>query len=82
MIVLPEFNPYVFTIAEGIGLRWYGFMYLLGFFIAWLLGRRRLDEVPLTRGQFDDLLTYVALGIIVGGRVGYVCLYQLQMWLQ
>lgn len=77
MIVLPQINPFVFTIAPGIGIRWYALMYILGFAIAWCLGSRRLCEVGLQRESFLDFISSVALGIIVGGRVGYVFIYQL-----
>ncbi len=82
MIVLPEFNPFVFTIAEGVGLRWYALMYILGFLIAWLQGRRHLHEVDLTEQGFVDLITTIAFGVILGGRVGYVLIYQWVQWLQ
>ena len=81
MIVLPVFNPYVFELAEGVGLRWYGLMYLLGFAIAWFLGKRRIHEIGLDAEQFMDLISNVAFGIIIGGRLGYVLLYQWQQWL-
>ncbi len=82
MIILPAFNPYVFELTEGIGLRWYGLMYLLGFWLAWCLGKRRLHEVGLDVSQFSDLIAVVALGIIVGGRIGYVLFYQWSQWVQ
>ena len=75
MIELPVINPNIVTIAGVLEVKWYGFMYVLGFCIAWLLGRSRAAMVPLTDAEFLDYLTWFALGIIVGGRLGYVFFY-------
>ena len=75
MIELPVINPNIVTIAGVLEVKWYGFMYVLGFCIAWLLGRSRAVMVPLTDAEFLDYLTWFALGIIVGGRLGYVFFY-------
>ena len=82
MIVLPQINPFIFTIAPGIGIRWYALMYILGFVIAWYIGSKRLYEVGLQRESFLDFLSSVALGIIVGGRAGYVVLYQFEYFVR
>ena len=76
MIVLPAFNPDLLVIAGVIRVKWYGFMYVLGFFSAWMLGQSRLSTYGISRSQFLDYLTYVAVGIIVGGRLGYMMIYQ------
>ncbi|MFA9478682.1 prolipoprotein diacylglyceryl transferase [Phycisphaerales bacterium AB-hyl4] len=59
-------------------IRWYGLSYLAGFAIAWLLIRRVLTvgSTPLKPVQTSDLVVAVAIGIIVGGRVGYVLFYR------
>ncbi len=59
-------------------LRWYGFMYLLGFIAAMVLLNRRADKSNglWTRDQVSDLLFYCFLGVILGGRIGYVIFYQ------
>jgi len=58
--------------------RWYGLMYLLGFAAAWWLGNQRIRRglAPVTRQQFDDLIFLAVLGVIVGGRLGYVLFYK------
>ncbi len=76
MIVLPEFNPNMIVIANFVRIRWYGFMYLVGFFIAWLGIRGRVQSVGLSREQLLDYISFVAFGILIGGRVGYVMIYQ------
>jgi phosphatidylglycerol---prolipoprotein diacylglyceryl transferase len=68
-------------VAFSIGplsVRWYGLMYLLGFAAGWWLGVRRIRQglAPVTRAQLDDLLFLVVLGVILGGRLGYVLFYK------
>lgn len=60
------------------GIHWYGLMYLLGFFVAWWLGARRIraGHLPgVTQDGFGDLLFYAMLGVVIGGRIGYVAFY-------
>jgi phosphatidylglycerol:prolipoprotein diacylglycerol transferase len=77
MLLHPQFNPVAFSIGP-LAVRWYGLMYLAGFGGAWWLGLRRIAQgaAPLTRQQFDDLLFLGVLGVILGGRLGYVLFYQ------
>ena len=81
-MVVPDFNPVALQIGP-LAIRWYGLMYLVGFALAWWLGRRRA-RAPGGRfepRQIDDLLFYAALGVIVGGRIGYVLFYDFDAWL-
>ncbi len=85
--------PIIDPIALKVGaleLRWYGIMYLLAFLIAWALGRYRvrLSQThphpiykPWTSVQYDDLLTLGMLGVILGGRFGFVLFYDLPSYL-
>ena len=63
-------------------IHWYGLMYLLAFLQFWWLGRRRIQTHPqLIQGEWtvaelDDLLFYGVLGVILGGRLGYVLFYK------
>jgi phosphatidylglycerol:prolipoprotein diacylglycerol transferase len=77
MLVHPNFDPVAFSIGP-LAVRWYGLMYLLGFGLAWWLGLRRIahGEAPIDRRQFDDLIFYAVLGVILGGRLGYVLFYK------
>ncbi len=81
MLVHPEIDPVAISIGP-LAIRWYGLMYLVGFAAGWWLGLRRIDKAPperpapVTRPQFDDLLFFTVLGVILGGRLGYVLFYK------
>jgi phosphatidylglycerol---prolipoprotein diacylglyceryl transferase len=77
VIAHPNIDPIAFSIGP-LAVRWYGLMYLAGFAIGWWLGARRIarGQAPITRAQFDDLLFLVVLGVIIGGRLGYVLFYK------
>ena len=81
-MVYPEFDPVIVHVGP-LAVRWYGLMYLLGFAFAWWLGRRRASasHAVITPAQMDDLLFYAALGVILGGRVGYILFYGFGDWL-
>jgi phosphatidylglycerol:prolipoprotein diacylglycerol transferase len=78
MFVHPQFDPVAISIGS-FGIRWYGLMYLIGFVTALLLGRMRARRDPW-RGwkprDVDDVLFYCVLGVILGGRLGYVLFYK------
>ena len=83
MLVHPNIDPIAFSIGPffGIGplpVRWYGLMYLAGFLAAWWLGMRRIGKglAPVTRQQFDDMLFLAVVGVILGGRLGYILFYK------
>ena len=77
MLVHPDIDPIAFSIGP-LAVRWYGLMYLVGFAAAWWLGIRRIGKgmAPITRQQFDDLIFLAVLGVILGGRLGYVLFYK------
>jgi len=81
-MLYPEIDPVIIEIGP-LALRWYGLMYLLGFAGAWLLARRRAlrPGSVLAPQQVDDLIFYGALGVIVGGRLGYILFYNFDAWL-
>lgn len=76
MITFPEIDPVIFRIGP-LSVRWYGLMYLLGFGAAYLLIRHlsRLRNLDLSRDGVSDLLFYGVLGVVLGGRLGYVLFY-------
>jgi len=77
LLIHPNIDPIAFSIGP-LAVRWYGLMYLAGFAIGWWLGTRRIakGEAPITRAQLDDLLFLIVLGVILGGRLGYVLFYK------
>jgi phosphatidylglycerol:prolipoprotein diacylglycerol transferase len=81
MLIYPGFNKVAFSIGP-IKVHWYGIMYLLGFAAAWWLGRRRAARAGSTwkPNDVDDLIFFAMLGVILGGRIGYVLFYGLQFW--
>ena len=83
MIHYPGFNPIAVEIGP-VKIHWYGIMYLLGFAAAWLLARRRAARPGSTwkPADVDDLVFYCMLGVILGGRLGYVLFYGLTFWLK
>jgi phosphatidylglycerol:prolipoprotein diacylglycerol transferase len=83
MLAHPQIDPIAFAIGP-LAVRWYGLMYLVGFGAGWWLGRRRIAKelAPVTREQLDDLVFYAVLGVILGGRLGYVLFYKPGYYLQ
>jgi len=78
MLIHPQFNPIAFH-AGPLSVRWYGLMYLLAFVIVLLLGRHRIRTQPWhgwTRRDLDDILFLGVLGVVLGGRLGYVLFYK------
>jgi phosphatidylglycerol:prolipoprotein diacylglycerol transferase len=78
MLVHPQFDPVALQLGP-VSIRWYGLMYLVGFVGGLLLGRLRVRTRPdlgwATR-DLDDLLFYCVLGVVLGGRLGYVLFYK------
>lgn len=76
MLVFPNIDPIAFSLGP-IKVHWYGLMYLLGFVGAWVLAQWRVKHYKLdwTSEQIGDLIFYGALGVIIGGRLGYMLFY-------
>lgn len=84
MLVHPQFNPIAFSFGP-LAVRWYGIMYLLGFIAVIVLGKWRIRHGPptaITEKDIDDLLFYGVLGVILGGRLGYVLFYKPEHYFQ
>ena len=79
MTVLLDINPIAIPLPFWPhGIHWYGLMYLLAFGVAWWLGNRRIriGRLPgIDENGFGDLLFYGMLGVVLGGRIGYVLFY-------
>ena len=80
-MIHPQFDPIAISIGP-VAVRWYGLMYLVAFTLFFLLGRWRLSQPDyaarsgLNPQRFEDCLFWGALGVIVGGRLGYVFFYK------
>lgn len=82
MLQHPQIDPVAISLGP-LKIHWYGLTYLAGFAIGWWLGRYRARKpwTPLNEEQVSDLLFYVALGVILGGRFGYVLFYNFDQFL-
>ncbi len=87
-IILPHISPDLFAIEIGglnLAIRWYALSYVIGFIIAWqwfvhFMKTPRLwadNNPPLTPTQPEQLLTWIIIGVLIGGRLGYVVFYRL-----
>lgn len=83
MINYPHINPVILHISDAFQIRWYGVMYLIGFLAGWGLLRLRTRTYPGWENgdKLNDLLFYTALGVILGGRLGFMLFYSLPEWL-
>lgn len=82
MLTYPDIDPVALSLGP-LKVHWYGLMYLVGFAGGWWMGRWRARRpgALLTPAQVDDLVFYVALGVILGGRIGYVLFYNFSAFL-
>ncbi|WP_157671059.1 prolipoprotein diacylglyceryl transferase [Chitinibacter sp. GC72] len=84
MLVHPQFDPVAFYVYGSFGVHWYGLMYLLAFVMFLLMGRwriRRGQPAGWQTSEMDDLLFYGVLGVILGGRLGYMLFYKFDYYL-
>ena len=75
-LAYPEISPVIFSIGS-FGLRWYSMAYLIGILFGWWLVSCRVKKyaLPLTATNLEDIAFYVTLGIVLGGRLGYILFY-------
>jgi phosphatidylglycerol---prolipoprotein diacylglyceryl transferase len=76
MLTYPQIDPILIAIGP-LKIHWYGLMYLVGFAAVWVLGQKRAQQPwsPIKPEAIEDLVTYGAMGAILGGRIGYVLFY-------
>lgn len=82
-IPFPDFDPVAFSIGP-LSVKWYGLAYLAGLLLGWAYIKRLLatpqlwrnNTPPFSPAKVDDLLLYITLGVVLGGRLGYVLLYE------
>jgi phosphatidylglycerol:prolipoprotein diacylglycerol transferase len=80
MLNFPVIEPVLFTLGP-LKIHWYGIMYLVAFGSAWWLAKYRAHRVGFSHEQVADLIFWSALGVVVGGRFGYVLFYRTADWL-
>ena len=87
LITFPDISPEIFSVTVfgvELALRWYALAYIVGILLGWRLAVRAVrrpglwrDNTPaMTPAQIEDLLTWIIVGVILGGRLGYVFFYQ------
>ena len=74
-----NFDPVAFQIMS-FEIRWYSLAYILGIIIGWILCKKILIKNPDINQKFDDYITFLIIGIILGGRLGYVLFYNLNYY--
>ena len=92
VLPFPQIDPEIFSIevyGYSFALRWYAMAYIAGILIGWRLAVRLVrtariwrDAPPLTDEQVEEFLTWIILGIVLGGRLGFVLFYQPGYYLQ
>ena len=82
VLLFPQFDPVIVQIGP-FGIRWYALAYIAGLVLGWRLLRRLVQQPPAvaTAVQADDFLTWATLGVVLGGRLGYVLFYQPSVYL-
>ena len=79
-----NFSPIIFDLGF-FSLKWYSLAYIIGILIGWWFGKNVIikkfqTKFPEVNKEFDDLITYLIIAIILGGRLGYVIFYNLNYY--
>ena len=82
MLIYPDIDPVALSLGP-LQVHWYGIMYLLAFISAWWIASKRCRrrDIGITVEQVEDIIVYGALGVVLGGRCGYVFIYNFDKWL-
>jgi phosphatidylglycerol:prolipoprotein diacylglycerol transferase len=82
VLLFPQFDPVIVQVGP-FAIRWYALAYIAGIVLGWRLLRRLIVQAPAvgTKLQADDFVTWATLGIVLGGRLGYVLFYQPALYL-
>ena len=77
VLLFPQFDPVIVQLGP-LAIRWYALAYITGLVAGWRMVRRLVMRQPVvaTQLQVDDFLTWATLGVVLGGRLGYVLFYQ------
>ena len=82
MLTFPQIDPIALTLGP-VKVHWYGLMYLIGFAAVYFLGQKRAQASwsVIKPEAIEDLVTYGAMGVILGGRIGYILFYNFSEFL-
>ncbi|WP_165784394.1 prolipoprotein diacylglyceryl transferase [Zhengella mangrovi] len=88
LLSYPQIDPVIFSIGP-LSVRWYGLGYVAGILFGWWYSRRLVQtprlwaqgQPPMSPVDLDDLVVWAAIGIVAGGRIGYILFYDLQRYL-
>ena len=82
MLTHPNFDPVAISIGP-LQVHWYGIMYMFAFTAAWLIASReaKRPHAVIESKHVEDLIVYGALGVILGGRIGYIVFYKFSAWM-
>jgi phosphatidylglycerol:prolipoprotein diacylglycerol transferase len=75
-----NFDPVAFQIMS-FEIRWYSLAYILGIVIGWILCKKIFIKISDVSEKFDDYITYLIIGVIIGGRIGYIVFYNFSYYL-
>jgi phosphatidylglycerol---prolipoprotein diacylglyceryl transferase len=76
-----NFDPIAFEILS-LEIRWYSLAYIIGIILGWVYCKKKLIKDPHILGLFDDFITYLIIGVIIGGRLGYALFYNPKYYLE
>ena len=75
-----NFDPVAIEIFS-LEIRWYSLAYIFGILLGWILSKKLFIQNIEIKNKFDDYLTYLIIGIILGGRLGYIFIYNLSFYI-
>ena len=75
-----NFDPVAIEIFS-LEIRWYSLAYIFGILLGWILSKKLFIQNIEIKNKFDDYLTYLIIGIILGGRIGYILIYNLSFYI-
>ena len=79
-MIINNFDPVAIQLFT-IEIRWYSLAYITGIVIGWILAKKLFISAPDQKKIFDDYVTFAIIGIIVGGRLGYVLFYNFNYYI-
>lgn len=83
LVAFPAIDPVAIELGPLV-IRWYALAYVAGILIGWRLAMRLVDQpgTPVRPQEVDDLIVWLTLGIILGGRIGYVLFYNFDVYIE